>query len=634
MDDELARPAPWCNRLIWEHYSCQGDSVTYDAESYGRQFQFTMSNSSICLKAINDLLTDEHGEPTRFWIPDYQRGYRWTTLEVTQLLDDVWEFIQDGKGAFYCLQPLVVKVRNSGDFEVVDGQQRLTTIYILITYLRTQAEALEKQPFRIHFETRGEANGPFLENIDLSKAEENVDFFYMCEAYEAIKNWFSDRDGSIKLKLLQHFLSHDDAGPNVKVIWFQLGSNDNAVSAFTRLNVGKIALTNDELIRALFLKSNNGEEATESQLRIAYEWDQLEKSLQSDSFWYFLNNESGRRQNRIGFIFELIAKAEPKPRIANHDAYWIFYEYSSRFRNDGVSPDSEWLSVKQAFMMLEEWYEDRRLYHIVGFLIEQGEKVTDVWALSKGIPKSVFERKLLDRIFSIVVGGSERPHERNELRERVGEALSNLQYGLHSKRIRSTLLLFNVATLLENPNSNLRFQFDSFKREHWDIEHVRSVTSRRPVRHHERVKWFELCVGFLETQEKEAELCEELKEFTSLSQSDASEADFSSLYERVLKVFQETDGDESDDGISNLTLLDRTTNRSYKNSVFAVKRQRLLSLDQSGVFVPLCTRNVFLKCYSQQADNVMFWSTQDRSCYLDSMIDALVNFFSDIQDTD
>ncbi len=605
----------------------------YDAEIHGRQFQFTMSNSSICLKAINDLLTDEQGQPTRFWIPAYQRGYRWTSLEVRQLLDDVWEFIQNGQGAFYCLQPLVVKARDSGDYEVVDGQQRLTTIYILITYLRTQANALEKKPFHIHFETRGEANVPFLENIDLSKAEHNVDFYYICEAYEAITNWFSNRDSSIKLTLLQHFLNHDDAGRNVKVIWFQLGANDNAVSAFTRLNVGKIALTNDELIRALFLKSNNGSSATESQLRIAYEWDQLEKSLQSDSFWYFLNNESGRSQNRIGYIFELIVKADGKPSIAKHDAYWIFYEYSSRFRNDDVSSDSEWLRVKQAFMMLEEWYQDRRLYHIVGFLIEQGEKVTDVWALSKEIPKSIFERKLRDRIFDLVVGGN-CPHEQSELRERVGEALIDLQYGLDPNGIRSTLLLFNVATLLENPNSNLRFQFDSFKREHWDIEHVRSVTSRRPVRHHERVHWFNLCLGFLETQENAEELCAELKKFVNLSQSEALEADFSSLYERVLKVFQETDGDESDDGISNLTLLDRTTNRSYKNSVFAVKRQRLLSLDQSGVFVPLCTRNVFLKCYSQQADNVMFWSKQDRNCYFESMVETLVGFFSDIQDMD
>ena len=592
-----------------------------------------MKNSSICLKTINDLLTDDHGHPTQFWIPAYQRGYRWTSLQVTQLLDDVWEFIQEGKGTFYCLQPLVVKARGDGDFEVVDGQQRLTTIYILITCLDVQARALEKAPFRIHYETRGEANGPFLENIDLSRAEENVDFFYMCEAREAIEKWFSERDGTHKLKLLQHILNDDEAGRNVKVIWFQLGENDNAVSAFTRLNVGKIPLTNEELIRALFLKSTNNVGVSQSQLRIAYEWDQLEKALQSDSFWYFLNNEPGQRPNRIGFIFDLIIENEADDDIVGHDAYGVFYAYSKKLKDEGISRDKEWFKIRHTFMMLEEWYQDRQLFHIVGFLIQQGVGVHEVSALSKGIQKRTFERKLRDWIFSMVIGG-DCPREPNELRERISGTLTDLTYGLHSFKIRSTLLLFNVATLLVNPKSNLRFQFDSFKQEKWDIEHVRSVTSYRPGRHHERVQWFNLCLGYLETQEKAVELCSDLKEFVILSQRDASEASFVSLYERVLKEFEESGGDESDNGISNLTLLDRSTNRSYRNSVFAVKRQRLLSLDQSGVFVPLCTKNVFLKCYSQNADNVMFWSIGDRNSYLNAMIETLVGFFFSAQDKD
>ena len=99
-----------------------------------------------------------------------------------------------------------------------------------------------------------------------------------------------------KLKLLQHLLNDDEAGRNVKVIWFQLADRDNPVDAFTRLNVGKIPLTNDELIRALFLRrtKDDASEVISLQLKIAYEWDQLEKALQSDSFWYFLNNQEGK----------------------------------------------------------------------------------------------------------------------------------------------------------------------------------------------------------------------------------------------------------------------------------------------------------------------------------------------------
>lgn len=102
---------------------------------------------------------------------------------------------------------------------------------------------------------------------------------------------------------------------------------------------------------------------------------------------------------------------------------------------------------------------------------------------------------------------------------------------------------------------------------------------------------------------------------------------FDPLYERVLEYFHETNGGEAEHCISNLTLLDESTNRSYKNAVFAVKRKRLLKRDQSGTFVPLCTRNVFLKCYSPRADNLMFWEEDDRDGYLSAITDVLTDFF-------
>ena len=167
-----------------------------------------------------------------------------------------------------------------------------------------------------------------------------------------------------KLKLLQHLLNDDEAGRNVKVIWFQLADSDNPVDAFTRLNVGKIPLTNDELIRALFLKRSGPEdsESEANQFGIAYEWDLLEKALQSDAFWHFLSNQKGRSQNRIGFLFELIAKSDGLPAGLENDAYGIFYAFNSKLKAEGADPESEWLRIKQTFMTLEEWFEDRVLY--------------------------------------------------------------------------------------------------------------------------------------------------------------------------------------------------------------------------------------------------------------------------------
>jgi hypothetical protein len=550
-------------------------------------------------------------------------------------LDDVWDFVQESDGGnrqqFYCLQPLVIRALPGGAFEVVDGQQRLTTIYILLTYLKDIVAILGKARFQITFETRGDTNEPFLKDIDPTRAEENVDFFHICQAYRAVEGWFQNRDGMHKLKLLQHLLNDDEAGRNVKVIWFQLADNDNPVDAFTRLNVGKIPLTNDELIRALFLKRSKDDvsDVQSLQLKIAYEWDQLEKALQSDSFWYFLNNRAGKAQNRIGFLFELVARAEGPPPEADHNEYWIFYAFSQKLREAGSSPEQEWLKVKQTFMELEEWFEDRLLYHIVGFLVSEGMSIGAIRELSKDCTKSEFEQKLRREAFARTIGGQHLEDIAEEaIKTRVADKLDELEYGPHSGKIKSLLLLFNLATLLQDKRSNLRFQFDSFKSERWNIEHIRSVTSDKPVRHSERIEWLKHCLAYLQSQEDGDALRAEIEAFLALPAQAALETVFDPLYDKLLEFFHERTDQEADNGIANLTLLDEGTNKSYKNAVFAVKRQCLLSLDQAGVFVPLCTRNVFLKCYSPRVGSVMFWSPEDRDAYQGAIIKALVRFFA------
>ena len=94
-----------------------------------------MSENKLVLKSINDLLG------SKFYIPSYQRGYRWKNQQVKDLLKDLWEFKsnppkhEDGKEKpFYCLQPVVIKPTENDNWEVIDGQQRLTTILIILNY--------------------------------------------------------------------------------------------------------------------------------------------------------------------------------------------------------------------------------------------------------------------------------------------------------------------------------------------------------------------------------------------------------------------------------------------------------------------------------------------------------------------
>lgn len=587
-------------------------------------------SAAIELRSINRLLVDEDGSPARYWIPAYQRGYRWDRLQVTQLLDDIWDFIQASeekrRTSFYCLQPLVVRKLEDGGFEVVDGQQRLTTIFILLSHRNEILTLLGKPRFSIDYETRDRA---FLNEIDLDRSNENVDFYHICQAWLAIEEWLAGRDRMHALKLLQHLLNDDEAGRNVKVIWYELAPNDDPVAAFTRLNIGKIPLTEAELVRALFLRRAAQDDATGNlSLRIAYEWDQIEKRLQDNSVWYFLQNADLDDANRIGLVFRLAARMEG--HALNGEDYAVFSHFSDLLSAE-LSAEIEWRKVKDIFMALEEWYEDRYLFHVLGFVLNQTggglSTITELLADSQAFSKHDFAQGLRNRVYRMVLGSDLSAASPDELEEEITNLCRTVDYA-NAPKVRSLLLLFNLATLLEDPRSNIRFQFDSFKRESWDIEHIRSVSDERPSRPREQDEWLRHCLMFLRTAKEEDEqaLAESIEAYLDPDSEPGSRASFEEIDGKILSFFNEAmDGPDHD--LANLTLLDSRTNRGYRNAVFAVKRSVLLENDRSGIFVPLCTRNVFLKCYSRTVGNVMFWTDQDGQDYLDAISRTLTRFF-------
>ena len=66
----------------------------------------------------------------KYVIPLYQRAYAWGSRQLKQLVEDISDFDSDK----YYIGTLIVS-RNGDTFEVIDGQQRLTTTSIIISYL-------------------------------------------------------------------------------------------------------------------------------------------------------------------------------------------------------------------------------------------------------------------------------------------------------------------------------------------------------------------------------------------------------------------------------------------------------------------------------------------------------------------
>jgi hypothetical protein len=471
-------------------------------------------NNELVLKPISALLDES------FYIPAYQRGYRWTKRQVTELLDDIKEFQQqaeDGsREAFYCLQPIVVK-KHGDAWELVDGQQRLTTIFIILTYLKDIMVFLKKERYSLSYETR-ENSAEFLQDIDISRSKENIDFFHICEAKKAIDEWFEKQDGTYQIDFLQTLIKDDVAGKNVKVIWYQINEAVDATAVFTRLNVGKIPLVNAELVKALFLKSSNFEGNGDAarhlqQLSISQEWDTIEKHLQDDAFWFFISN-SELQSNRIEFVLNLAARELSADGIQPNDSLKTFLQFNQLFMDKQKDVVLEWLKVKQCFMTLEEWFNDRALFHLIGYLVTQDIRISQLFELSKSSKtKYEFRQTLITLIFSKLFPSSE--FDSLSL-DTISEELEQLSYHSGNGKLKPVLLLFNIASLLANPKTNSRFQFERFKSDNWDIEHIRSVASEMPSSKDKQKVWLNNVIDYI-SEDKTVGVDERIESYAAMA---------------------------------------------------------------------------------------------------------------------
>lgn len=583
-----------------------------------------MSNN-IELKSINSIL----GE--RFYIPSYQRGYRWKEEQVKALLKDLWEFKtnqdnqkDNAKNPFYCLQPIAIKEYeedNVNYWEVIDGQQRLTTILIVLYYFNETEFKTPKKIFNIKYETRSDSEA-FLSNIQDDKiAKENIDYFHINDAFKTIAKWFEEKE---KTNTAINSEFYPILINQTKVIWYEITDNQDSIDIFTRLNMGKIPLTNAELVKALFLREGNfskQEDISLKQLQIASEWDTIENTLQNDSFWFFIYNNSNplKYETRIEYIFDLI-----KDKTKEDEDRFTFYKFSDAFANtlnkdNNPDIDKLWLDIKKYFLTFQEWYNDRELYHLIGFLIITNSNVRQLKEESSNKTKTAFKVYL-----------------KNEIKAKVKCQINDLNYG--DKLIKSVLLLFNIQTIIENPKSNIRFPFNNYENENWDIEHIRSQTDKT-ISGKQRVVWvkdvLEFITGKKDKKEQKEIIEKDLKDKTkkiaqrllALIETDKVDAtEFETLYKKVAKLFKEDKEPDNIDSISNLALLDATTNRSYKNAMFPIKRKTIIENDMQGTFVPICTRNVFLKSYSKQLEDIMYWKNSDAKDYLEAIRNTLKQY--------
>ena len=639
------------------------------------------------LKSIAEL------QDMAFYIPAYQRGYRWTQQQVKDLLKDILEFSgKKGNASIYCLQPLVIVKRLSDEdsvmkriheakdlnevrhllkeqWEVVDGQQRLTTIRLILEVLQ--------QPhfYDIEYETR-KNSASFLDGImngiPDSNVKENIDYYYIKQAVNYTNNWLKGKD----IDRFRNVLLHQ-----VKFIWYETQEN-NPKEVFTRLNIGKISLTNAELIKALLLNKSNFPNDDYSTVRlrqqeIAMEWDVIEYTLQSNEFWLFLNEPGNERSTRIDFIFDMICQEDmlhckdDQEIQMNGDlkTFRYFNHYFETQKQKEEAIQTIWEKVKEIFQTLQEWFDDKELYHYIGFLICIGKSVNRIYRQwTRYATKSAFRENYLMKAIKESIRYKDIE---NTVYEVDAEVPQEFKGGV-KQNCRPILLLHNLQTVI-NQNNVLaenkkyregvfyKFPFHLYKSEDWDVEHIDSNTENKLNDIQSQREWL-LNAYFGLQGEAFKEIRKNIKDFfekfTGKNYEQSEDPDKQKArnerFEELRSSIDDINGNIrlsqiEKNKICNFALLDSSTNRSYGNAIFPAKRRVIIGKDQGkrffpptvdengaiveckvqegqSSFIPPCTKSVFLKYYNAASSDFNTWNKEDAIAYMNNIKDTLKEF--------
>ena len=525
-----------------------------------------------------------------FFVPSYQRGYRWGRDEVTRLLDD----IRESAGRKYFLQPVVVKRRDDEKWELVDGQQRLTTLFLILGYIQKHLPTASLK-YSLEYETR-QASAEYIRHPTAEERQSNIDFFHIFGAFECIREWFESQDNPTLAAInFYKYLSE-----SVYVIWYEAPLDLDSATLFTRLNVGRIPLTDAELVKALILTRSR---ALKRDREIAAQWDSIERDLRIPEVWAFVTAKSSPEATHITLLLDTLAgkpKAGPRP---------LFHTFETLRPMIEESAQDLWNKVIDLHSLVMGWYDNRDPFHKLGYLIARGRSFDDLVRLSRGRTKHDFEAHL-DALISGDLDLS--PSDVAELR-------------YPSRKAEEVVLLMNVETVRSMELSSERFSFREHAARRWSIEHIHAQNAEQLNRAAQWEEWLRLhrdaLIGLPSIDDAQRA---ELTTRVNTALQDISAEVFQSLEQELGTLFSVAGEGGEVDTISNLALLSSEDNSALNNSVFEVKRRSILERDRQGSYIPVCTRNVFLKYYTEaEGQQIHFWGEHDREGYLAAMLNHL-----------
>ncbi|SEO79176.1 DUF262 domain-containing protein [Mucilaginibacter sp. OK283] len=566
---------------------------------------FNAENSDGCL---------EQHSADRYHIPAYQRGYKWGSLHETDpvrmLLKDLYEAFEAAKknpDKEYYLQYITVKrSANYVHLEVIDGQQRLTTLSILLSVLSRKVKgtvniAINKLDYAIreNFFVRHiypanaltvllNTNWDKDKGIVLSEEDQgiakhrlynNQDVFYITEAAKAMDNFMSVQMQEEELPNFYHFVLN-----NVFLIVNAVEPYVSSEQVFSNLNSNKVPLTEPELIKALILtkaarekdnrhQSRHFKEILELRASMGRTWDEISRWVNNKAVKSFYFEETDGMKGLLSLVAVKMGYHPDKVDQGSHHPLFNYFHKQSNI--SGIFD-----KLKKYYQILKDWYENDKKYNLLGFVL-----------FAKGSShrknKTNLIANLLDRDqFSF---SEKLTSIRNEL---ITVDFDKLLYDGTSPNDEIHRLLLAINVFNTDASKITRFDFFAFKRSGWTLEHI---FSQRP----------EGKGKILTADDKTciinilgASMTEKIQK--TLDKKTRTDAEKEIYYEALQKH-------NLINSIGNMTLLTGEDNSSNGNGQFDAKRSNILELVRGGSFVPKHTFEVFSKLILPNPGDLRNW---------------------------
>lgn len=560
---------------------------------------FNTSNQNGCLSQY---------DCTRYHIPAYQRGYKWGSERngaVTILLNDLWsafEAYQKKERKEYYLQYITVKKAdvevnglNKNYLEVIDGQQRLTTLSVILSALSALLDdgnistdkldyAIRENFFSNHIYRKGDFEKLVNKTWEEVASEPHLnkqDIYYLYSAAEKAYKFFYEKDIE-ELEDFYEYLQH-----YVKVIVNSVERHVQSETVFKNLNSNKVPLTEADLIKGLLITkvgranfkggTTHFREALEIRSNLGRHWDVVNNwANQPEIESFYFNNSKGMHQLLTLVAYCLENNDNKLDRTASEKDFPLF-----NFFHKYSDYSAIYQKLKDVQATLQDWYQNDETYNLIGFCrFAKNSKSTSLIFLKACLKMKDKQslKKNLNKAKNILLPQSN---------------ISGLRYGEDNNAIHNILLALNVF----ESGQDVRFNFHAFIDKSWTLEHVfpQSPEGKNNI---------------LSAEEKAA-IKEILKDTISPEVEAILDKDVRSDQEKEIyyKALQESSFLNS---IGNMCLLTNTDNISNGCLSFKEKRENILKLIQKGSFVPSHTFSVFSKMIpGLKADNFKMWYRSD-----------------------